>query len=459
MTEEEIRTLFNRQRAFFSTGKTLDIDFRLEALKKLKAALIAAEGEIINALHDDLRKPLMESYNTEIGIAINEINFALKNLRKWAKPQKVRSPFLTFPARSSIMAEPYGVSLIISPWNYPFQLTFCPLVGAITAGNCCIVKPSEYAKASEQVIKNLIDGAFDSSYIAVANGDAEVGAYLLEQSFDKIFFTGSPQVGKIVMEKASRHLASVTLELGGKNPCIVDKDVNLDVTAKRILFGKFTNLGQTCIAPDYLIVHKEIKENLYAALGHWMKIFYTESPESSLDLGRIINKAHFNRLKSYLEQGSIIIGGGCDEDDLYIEPAIIEVSELDALLMKEEIFGPILPVVAYAESEDIEPIIAANPNPLALYLFTENRDMARDLIKRIPFGGGCINDTLVHVINHHLPFGGRGLSGMGSYHGIYGFEAFSHKKAVLKNSLGFDLSFKYPPYKDGHKYIKKYVIK
>ncbi|ADY55462.1 Aldehyde Dehydrogenase [Syntrophobotulus glycolicus DSM 8271] len=459
MTEEEIRTIFNRQRAFFSSGKTLDLDFRREALRKLKTALTAAEEEIISALGKDLRKPLLESYSMELGIAVQEIDFALKNLRKWARPQKVKSPLLLFPAKSAVLAEPYGLSLIISPWNYPFQLTFCPLVSAIAAGNCCIVKPSEYAGASEQVIKTVIARAFDSSYIAVVEGDAGTGAFLLEQDFDKIFFTGSPAVGRIVMEKAARNLASVTLELGGKSPCIVDREVNPELTARRILFGKLVNTGQTCIAPDYLIVHREIKESLYAALGKGLRDFFGENPQNSPDLGRIINKRHFDRLKGYLSQGRIILGGGSDEKELYLEPTVIEVADLEAPLMREEIFGPVLPVVPYTGLEEIEGIIARNPNPLALYLFTRNKETARTLTARIPFGGGCVNDTLFQAANQHLPFGGRGGSGSGSYHGRYGFEAFSHKKALVRNRFGFDLSLKYPPYQDRHKYLRKYLIR
>jgi aldehyde dehydrogenase (NAD+) len=309
------------------------------------------------------------------------------------------------------------------------------------------------------MIKKLIGDTFDSSYIAVIEGDLEVGQYLLEQRFDKIFFTGSPRVGRIVMGKAAKHLASVTLELGGKSPCIVDEGVNIDVTAKRILWGKFTNAGQTCIAPDYLLVHKGIKEQLYAALTLWLKAFFTDNPQESPDMGRIINQAHFSRLKSYLAQGKVIVGGGFSEDDLYIEPTIIEVSAMNIPLMQEEIFGPILPVIEISSLEEIENIIALNPNPLALYLFSNDKQRARQLIRRIPFGGGCINDTLDHVANHYLPFGGRGASGIGSYHGRHSFEAFSYQKAVLEKGFAFDMAMKYPPYKDGHKFLRRFLLK
>lgn len=459
MQENEIQCIIASQRQFFSTGKTLDINFRLESLKKLKAAIINHEQAIIDATGRDLRKPLMESYTSEIGMVINEINYALKNLRNWAKPQRVRSPLMVFPAKSYIFTEPYGNVLIISPWNYPIQLTMAPLVGAIGAGNCSIIKPSEFSKASEGVIKQIINEAFASNYIAVVDGDGEVSQYLLEQHFNKIFFTGSPRIGRMVMEKAARNLTPVTLELGGKSPCIVDRNINLDVAAKRILWGKFINAGQTCIAPDYLIVHQDIKEKLYAAMKKWLRSFYSENPQDSPDLARIINKAHFTRLQSYLQEGRIIVGGGSSETDLYIEPTIIEVADLHLPIMQEEIFGPILPVIEYSSLEDIEGIIAVNPDPLGCYLFSANKKTVNGLIQRIHFGGGCVNDTLNHAINHYLPFGGRGNSGLGAYHGIHSFEAFSHKKSVLKKGFALDMAMKYPPYKNGHEYIKKYLLK
>lgn len=459
MVKEEIQKILPDQKEFFSSGKTLEINFRLEALKKLKASVAASEMEILDALKADLKKPLLESYTSELGMIINEINFAIKNLKRWVKPVRTRSALMVFPARSYMMAEPFGVSLIISPWNYPFQLALSPLVGAIAAGNCCIIKPSEYSRASESIIKKLIGNTFDSSYIAVIDGDDETGRFLLEQSFDKIFFTGSPRVGKIVMEKAAKNLTSVTLELGGKSPCIVDKDINIDVAAKRILWGKFINLGQTCVAPDYLIVHREIKEALYDALKKWLNIFYTGNPADSPDIGKIINKAHFNRLKGYLGDGRIVIGGGSDEEELFIEPTVIEITDMNVPVMQEEIFGPVLPVIEYFNPEDIEKIVALNPNPLSFYVFSRNKETVRRLIRKIPFGGGCVNDTLSHIVNHHLPFGGRGTSGIGDYHGAHSFMAFSHRKSILQKGFGFDIALKYPPYRDGHKYLRKFLLK
>lgn len=459
MEYKEIVKIVNEQKEYFNNGKTLDIEFRLAELKRLKSAIIGNEQEILNALKQDLYKPLIESYTSEIGLIIREINTAIKNLKKWAKPEKIKSTFLTFPSKNYIMAEPFGVSLIISPWNYPFQLSLVPLVGAIAAGNCCIIKPSEYSVASIDVIKKLINNTFDSNYIFVIDGDSEVSKYLFEQPFDKIFFTGSPEIGKIVMERAAKHLTSVTLELGGKSPCVVDKNINIDITAKRILWGKFMNAGQTCIAPDYLIVHKDIKEQLYIALKKWITVFFSENPQNSPDFGRIINKKHFDRLKNYLVESKIIFGGSSNEQKLYIEPSIIEIDDLNSPIMQEEIFGPILPVVVYHKPQDIKEIIARNPNPLGFYLFSTDKMLMKQLIHGIPFGGGCINDVISHVTNHNLPFGGRGTSGIGSYHGRYSFDAFSHKKSVLQNGFIFDMSMKYPPYKDIHTHIRKFIMK
>ncbi|MGM0689865.1 MAG: aldehyde dehydrogenase, partial [Bacillota bacterium] len=437
-----------RQREYFKTGETRDLKFRLEMLTKLKEGVIQKEENIIAALKKDLRKPPLESYTTEIGVIITEINIALKNLRKWAKDKRVKGNFLVSPSKSYIINEPYGVVLIIGPWNYPFQLSLAPLIGAMAAGNCCIVKPSEMAKASSAAIKKLIEDNFDDRYITVIEGDAEVAGALLEQRFDKIFFTGSPTIGRIVMEKAAKHLTPVTLELGGKNPCLVDRGVDLDITAKRILWGKFINTGQTCIAPDYLLVHREIKDDLYNRLIKWLNIFYGTDHKESSDLGRIINKSHFERLTGYLSAGRIIAGGAFDENELFIAPTILEVSTTDSQIMQEEIFGPILPVVEYEEYEEAEDIINLNPTPLAFYLFSTNRETVKKLTRQIPFGGGTVNDTFSHILNFNLPFGGRGSSGMGNYRGKYSFDAFSHQKSMLIKGFGFDTRMKYPPYKD-----------
>ncbi len=451
--------MFKSQKEFFDSGKTLSLDFRLAKLKRLKSAIFTYEPEILQALKSDLNKPLMESYTTELLVINNEINLAIKNLKNWAKPQKVRPTLLTFPSKSYIYSEPYGLSLIISPWNYPFQLALVPLVGAIAAGNCCTIKPSEHSPASTKVLKQIIDYTFDQEYIALIEGEVETSTLLLEQPFDKVFFTGSPEVGKIVMEKAAKHLSSVTLELGGKSPCIVDKNVDLDIVVKRILWAKFMNAGQTCIAPDYLLVHKSIKRQFYLALKKWLLVFFSKKPQTSPDYGRIMNARHFQRLQSYIGEGKTIVGGGSDEAELFIEPTIIEIEDLEAAIMREEIFGPILPVIVYEKPSEIKAVIARNPNPLSFYIFSQDKQFVSRMIESVPFGGGCVNDTINHFMNHNLPFGGRGTSGVGNYHGRHSFEAFSHKKSVLHSSYKFDLKLKYPPYKNMPTLIRKFLLR
>lgn len=450
-----IDQLVSRQREFFNSGESRKLQFRLAMLSNLKDALLKNEQLILAALEEDLRKPLLESYSSELGVIIAEINLALKNLRHWVKDKRVKGNFLVFPSRSYIINEPYGVALIIGPWNYPFQLTLAPLVGAIAAGNCAIIKPSKTATASSAAIKTIIADNFDESYIAVVESDAGGNDLLLEQRFDKIFFTGSPAIGRLVMEKAAKQLTHVTLELGGKNPCLVDRDVDLDLTAKRILWGKFFNAGQTCIAPDYILVHSAVKEGLLEAMLKWLDIFYGSDPKASSDLGRIINESHFNRLKGYLNNGKVVAGGDFDENNLYIAPTILEVTATNNPIMQEEIFGPILPVLAFEHFEEAEAVINQNPSPLAFYLFSTNRKVINDLTRRIPFGGGTVNDVFSHILNFNLPFGGRNSSGIGSYRGEQSFKTFSHQKSLLVKGFGFDASIKYPPYKDTHRLVRK----
>ncbi len=451
--------LLSGQRKFFNSGVTLDINFRLDALKKLKRVLQEQTDEIADALAVDLKKPLFETYASETGFVIKEINFALKNLPKWAKRKRVPNILPTFPSRNHVINEPYGLALIMGPWNYPFQLSLAPLVGAVAAGNCCLVKPSEIAEKSSALIAKIINDTFDHNYIAAVEGGVEVAGELLESRFDKIFFTGSPAVGKIVMEKAAQNLADVTLELGGKSPCIVESSVDTSKAAKRILFGKFFNAGQTCITPDYVLVHREVKEKLVQAMLSWLDHFYGADPKTSPDYGRIINQKHFNRLKNYLADGTVIAGGEYDETDLYLAPTILEVDDLDKPIMQEEIFGPILPVIEFSDLEQVEEIIGRNPNPLALYIFSSDRASIERLTTRIPFGGGCINDTVIYTYNHHLPFGGRGSSGMGKYHGKYSFEVFSHQKAIMSRRFYLDPAMIYPPYKSIHPLLKKFLFR
>ena len=457
MKNFSIDQLVSRQREFYVSGESRSLQFRLAMLSRLKDALLKNEQLILAALEEDLRKPPLESYSSELGVVLSEIRIALKNLQHWVKDKRVRGNFLVFPSKSYIISEPYGLVLIVGPWNYPFQLTLAPLVGAIAAGNCAIIKPSELAKASSALINQMITENFDDCYIAVVEGDAKVAGALLDQHFDKIFFTGSPAVGRIVMEKAAKHLTPVTLELGGKNPCLVDRDVDPDLSAKRIVWGKFFNTGQTCIAPDYLLVHKDIKDRLLTAMIRWLNIFYGSEPQYSPDLGRIINLSHFNRLKGYLANGKIISGGDFDENSLYLAPTILEVLSCDAPVMKEEIFGPILPVLEFERIEEAETVINLNPSPLAFYLFSDNRETRDYLTRGIPYGGGTVNDLFSHVMNFNLPFGGRGNSGIGHYRGRYSFEAFSHQKSLVVKGFGFDPGMKYPPYRDIHKLVKKVI--
>ncbi len=459
INKQAIEGILEKQRVFFNSGKTRDLRFRTEALETLKQGLIDDEQNILKALEEDLGKSPLESYTSEIGVLITDIKLAKKNLKHWAKKRKVKGTPIVFPSKSFIFPEPYGLALIIGPWNYPLQLSISPLIGAIAAGNCSVVKPSEISSATSAVISAIIGKAFAEEFVAVVEGDAEVSGMLLEQKFDKIFFTGSPGVGKIVMEKAARHLTPVTLELGGKNPCIVDAGVEPEITAKRILWGKFFNAGQTCIAPDYLLVHKNIKRDLYAALKKWLNHFYGHDPIESPDFGRIINDHHFRRLEGYLKDGKIIFGGDIDSAKKYIAPTIIEVEDLNGPLMREEVFGPILPVFEISGLDEIEQIINMNLNPLAFYIFSPDSKKAEAIAAKIPFGGGCINDTFSHIMNHNLPFGGRGNSGMGRYRGKYSFAAFSHYKPLLVKGFRPDFSFKYPPYGNKDKLLRKILIK
>ncbi len=451
--------IFERQRIFFESGRTLDISFRLDALRKLRQSIIDHEDRINDALKADLGKPLPETYTSETGFTLLELNHAIKHLKKWARPRKVRGSLATFPSKSYIYSEPFGVALIIGPWNFPLQLTLLPLVGAIAAGNCVVLKASRKTPATAETIRSIIKTAFKEDYVTVSDDNDSEGQDLLDQKYDKVFFTGSPGTGRLVMEKASRNLASITLELGGKSPCIVDRNINLDLTAKRILWAKFMNAGQVCIAPDYLLVHKEVKEALYDKMIHSLKTFFGPDPQASPDYGRIVNLKELERLSSFLTDGKIVAGGSLNKENLYFEPTIIEISSLEVPVMQDEIFGPILPVIEFETAAEIEDIVALNPNPLAFYLFSKDKTLIKRLLQNVPFGGGCINDTLFHLVNHNLPFGGRGKSGIGSYHGRYSFDAFSHQKSVLYKSFRFDLAQKYPPYGKIHQLVRKLLIR
>jgi aldehyde dehydrogenase (NAD+) len=436
------------QRQFFNSGRTKDLDFRLENIRRLKKAIIQNEAAILTALRNDLYKPAYEGYLTEIGLVLTEIRFVSRHLRSWVKPRKVRTPYFLWFGSSAIHPEPYGISLIISPWNYPLHLTMLPLIGSIAAGNCTIIKPSEYAPHTAAIISEIIERHFDSHYVAVIEGDAQTSKDLLKNRFDYIFFTGSQTVGKIVMSAAAKNLTPVTLELGGKNPCIVDQDVNIDLAARRIASGKFINGGQTCTAPDYLLVHQSNKQKLLDQIKVYLRKFYGEDPQKSPDYGRIINKRQFDRLAALLDKGDKVVGGQTDPDDLYIAPTLLQDVSWNDPVMQDEIFGPILPVLVFEDLAEVVSTINSRQRPLALYFFSNQRNNYQRIIEEVSFGGGCINDTLAHLINPHLPFGGTGSSGMGGYHGKASFDTFSHQKSIFKKWFNLDLPLRFPPYKN-----------
>lgn len=453
---KDIEGLVNLQRNYFFTGKTLDLNYRLKNIMLLKNIIKDNEDLILKAMNKDLKKSHFEGYETEVGIVLEELNYAIKHLKKWAKVKKVKSQIANFPSKCFTYPEPYGVTLIISPWNYPFQLSIDPLIGAIAAGNTVILKPSNKSVNVSKVITELLEKNFPKELIAVVNGGREENTELLKQKFDYIFFTGSVPVGKVVMEAASKHLTPITLELGGKSPCIVDKDIDIKLTAKRIVWGKFLNCGQTCVAPDYLYVHKDVKEPLLKEMINFIKIFYGENPQLSKDYPRIIDQSAFNRLITYLKEGTIEIGGKKDKEDLYISPTILNNISFDDSVMQEEIFGPILPVIEFSDLKEAINTVNKKPKPLALYFFSKNENNINKILAHTSSGGVCINETIMHVASLYLPFGGVGESGMGKYHGVHSFETFSHYKSVVKKNFRFDVPLKYPPYNDKNfNFIKK----
>jgi aldehyde dehydrogenase (NAD+) len=448
MTKQQSAEIIHHQREFFQTGKTKNVDFRLGQLKILKQAIIDHEKAIVQALHADLNKPEFEACLSEI-VVTKEIDYAIKHLKTWTKPQKAAVPPEFSQYSAKVYPEPLGVVLIIGAWNYPFQIIISPLVGAIAAGNCAIIKPSELAPHTSHLVAEIIAKHFDPAYITVTEGGVETSQNLLAEKFDHIFFTGGTSVGKIVMAAAAKTLTPVTLELGGKSPCIVDTEINLEHTSKRIIWGKFVNTGQTCIAPDYLLVNKQIKNKLLDNLQKYIKEFYGENPASSPDYARIISQKHFDRLVKLLQNGEIMIGGETNPVDRYISPTVIDhVSETDPI-MQEEIFGPILPVLEYDDIAEAIALINSRPKPLALYLFSQNKHLQKRVLQETSSGGVCINDTLLQFGILSLPFGGVGDSGMGSYHGKASFDIFSHYRSVLQNSFLLDINWRYAPYKQG----------
>lgn len=444
LATNSLEKLLDEQRNFFATGVTKSVDFRLQQLEKLKNAIVKRQEIILAALNKDLGKPAFEGL-FEIA-AIKDINYALKNLKKWVKPKKVNAGIEQFPGTAKIYPEALGIVLIIGPWNYPFSLIISPLVGAIAGGNCCILKPSEIAPATSKVLTQLISDTYDPNYISIIEGGVEVSQKLLQQKFDHIFFTGGTKIGQIVMEAAAKNLTPVTLELGGKSPCIVDHEINVTEAAQRITWGKFINNGQTCIAPDYLLVDQAIKADLLREIKQCLHNLYGDNPATSPDYGRIINQRQFERLKAFLSNGRIVVGGEFNAQEKYIAPTILDDIEVEDRIMQEEIFGPILPILTYQNLDEAITLINSKPKPLALYLFSKNKRKQDQVLQQTSSGGVCLNDTIMHVGVTELPFGGVGDSGIGSYHGKASFDTFSHYKSVLKKHFWGDLNWRYAPY-------------
>ncbi|MBI9008767.1 MAG: aldehyde dehydrogenase [Tenericutes bacterium] len=451
----EISNLIKMQRMFYFTNETLDISFRRKQLKKLKETIKFYEDDLKEALLLDLGKSGAESYLTEIGITLKEISFMEKHLKKLMKNRRVGTSIKDFPAKSYISPHPYGVVLVMSPWNYPVMLSFCPLIGAIAAGNTCVLKPSEYSIYTTKVIDKIIKESFDSNYVACVTGGISVSQEILNQKYDYIFYTGGKVVGRIVMEKAAKHLTAISLELGGKSPCIVDETANIKIAAKRIAFGKYLNAGQTCVAPDYLYIHESIKDEFLEQFELAINELFTSKPFESENYGKIINQRHFDRLSELLKDQFVLIGGTIDSKSLKISPTVLGEITATNKIMEEEIFGPILPLLTYSNIDDVINYINQNPSPLALYLFTSKKQIENKVLKSCNFGGGCINDTVMHVASETLPFGGVGESGMGNYHGRASFETFSHYRSIMRKETWLDLPIRYAPYTK----IKNKIVK
>lgn len=453
-------TSVNALRQYYNSGATRPISFRKEQLKKLKQAILDHEQSLYDALHADLKKTPEESWVTEVGFVIAEINNVLKHLSDWSRPEKVSTNLLNVPSVSRIMKEPLGVVLIIAPWNYPFQLLINPMVGAIAAGNCVVLKPSEFAPATEAVMKKILSATFPNEYIMYVEGEGyKVIPELMNNfSFDHIFYTGSTAVGKIIYKMAAERLVPVTLELGGKSPCIVESDADIKVAGKRIGLTKFSNAGQMCVAPDYILVHASRKDELVESIRKALQRFYGEKPEESYEYAKIINEKQFDRIAGYLKEGHILFGGKTDKSKLFIEPTLIDGVSMNSKVMQEEIFGPVLPILTFNTSEEAKQVIDQHPNPLAFYVFTGSSKKEKHWLESISFGGGCVNNASWHLTNHNLPFGGKGFSGSGNYHGKASFDTFTHKKSVMKTPTWFDPAIKYPPFK-GKLKLFKWVIR
>lgn len=455
----EIKELVEQQRAYFETGKTKNVSWRIGALVTLKKAILKYEKEINQALLEDLKKSGFETYMCETGMVLSELSFMIRHLRGYARPKRVLTPLAQFHAKSFISPEPYGVTLVMSPWNYPFMLAMEPVIGAIAAGNCVVIKPSAYAPATSQVIDRIVRECFAPRFVTVVQGGRKENEALLEQRFDFIFFTGSVSVGKLVMEKASRYLTPVCLELGGKSPCIVDETANLKRAAARIVFGKFLNLGQTCVAPDYIFVHEKVKDKLLEEIRRFIRRQLGDNPLENENYGKIINEKHFNRLLGLMKSGKIYLGGEASRETLQIAPTVLVDVKPSDPVMQEEIFGPILPVLTFRDIREVITFVQHREKPLALYLFTRSKKTEKQILLHLSFGGGCINDTIIHLATSRMGFGGVGASGMGSYHGKRSFQTFSHERSIVKKYNWLDLPIRYQPYKNWKEFLLRIFLR
>lgn len=459
MNEIELQTILNRQRNFYASGATKSLKSRSQALKTLKAVILQHEKDLSKALKNDLGKSEMESYMCEIGLTLSELSWMQKHLKGLMREKRVPTPLSQFAARSFRSPSPYGTVLIMSPWNYPVLLTLDPLIDALAAGNTVVVKPSAYAPATSAVLKTLIEESFDPAYVAVITGGRAENQALLNQKFDKIFFTGGQTVGREVLRHAAEHLTPVTLELGGKSPCIVEKSAKIDLAAKRIVFGKYLNCGQTCVAPDYVLCEESIRDELITAIQKEITLQFGKDPLSNPDYGKIINEKHFHRIIGLIDPAKVVCGGNYREKALQIAPTVMKDVTWEDAVMGEEIFGPLLPVLTYQSLDEAIAMTEGHSHPLALYLFSENRTIQKEILLRCHFGGGCINDTIIHLATSSMPFGGVGGSGMGGYHGKTGFEEFSHIRSIVDKKTWMDLPIRYQPYGNLKKRLLKIFLK
>ena len=450
-----IKDILQTQRDFFQMQQTKDVAFRKQSLKRLQEEIVKREDAICDALYADFKKPKFETLAAETQFVLAELNYTLKKIDTWASPTRVSASWMNWPSSDYIYKEPYGAVLVIAPWNYPFQLAIAPLIGAIAAGNTAVVKPSEVTPHTAAIISEIIKAVFDPAHVTVVEGGVEVSQQLLAETWDYIFFTGSPQVGKIVYESAAKHLTPVTLELGGKNPCIVDDTASIALTAKRIVWGKFLNAGQTCIASDYILVHENVKDKLVEALKENITKCYGQNVEASPDFSRMVSDKHYKNLKDMLEGEDILFGGHSNDADYFLSPTLVNEPKMDSKLMEDEIFGPILPIISYKTEDDIHKYITNYGKPLAAYVFSNNKKFQQKIINTYSFGGGAINDTVIQITNKRLPFGGVGQSGIGAYHGKITFDIFSHHKAIIKKANWFEAPVRYPPYNVPIKIVKK----